>query len=182
MPVRYTVRVDPLDTFLGYWLRFVSAHFGHQLSRELGEFGVSVSEWIVLRELQRTGPRSPRLLALDLGLTESAMSRLVVRLERNMFVERSRNSGGRRRWQLSVTSVGRSVLPTLEHLAREHDTAFFGHMSGAEREQLRMVLKRTVRRYSLKPMPLDQRRTRWVAVPSAPFAAPCPCCCAAGKA
>lgn len=110
----------------------------------------------MLRELQRAGPRSPRLLALDLGMTESAMSRLVERLEAKWFIERSRVTRGKRGWQLALTSIGRSVLPTLEYLAREHDTEFFAHLSSAEREQVSTLLQKTVRRYRLKPMPLER--------------------------
>jgi DNA-binding MarR family transcriptional regulator len=153
-PLR-SVQIGRLDASLGYWLRFVDCHVGHALGRRLGKFGVTVSEWLVLRELYRIGPSSQRLLSMELGITESPIARLVDRLDAKFLVERSRVPFGRRQWQLSLTSVGRALVPTLEEVVRENDAEFFGYLTGAEREQLTAMLKRVARRHRLKPMPLE---------------------------
>src|SRR4051794_18678712 len=131
MPPLRSVPIGSLDVSLGYWLRFVDAHVGHALGRRLGKFGVTVSEWLRLRELYRIGPSSQRLLSVELGMTESPMGRLVERLDAKFLVARSRISQGRRQGQLSLTSVGRAMVPTLEQLARENDAEFFGYLTGA---------------------------------------------------
>jgi DNA-binding MarR family transcriptional regulator len=155
MPLHGDGPIGALDAYLGYWLRFVAAHVTYALRRKVEEFGVTVSEWIALRELYRVGPCSPRMLAIELGMTEGAMSRLVERLEAKHMLERSRVPRGKRQWQLSLTSVGRALVPSLEQLARDNDAEFLGSLSSAEREQLTTVLRRVARRHRLKPIPLD---------------------------
>jgi DNA-binding MarR family transcriptional regulator len=153
-PLR-SVSIGDLDASLGYWLRFVDAHVAHALGRRLGEFGVTVSEWLVLRELYRIGSSSQRLLSMELGMTESPMGRLVERLDAKYLVARSHVPHDRRKWQLSLTSVGRALVPTLEEVVRENDAEFFGYLTGAERGQLTAMLKGVARRHRLKPMPLE---------------------------
>jgi DNA-binding MarR family transcriptional regulator len=154
VPLR-SVPVGALDAYLSYWLRFVSTHVAEALGGRVEEFGVTVSEWVVLRELYRVGPCSPRMLAFELGITEGGMSRLVQRLATKYLVERSRVPNGKRQWQLCLTSVGRALVPTLEELVRENDAEYFGYLTAFEREQLTAMLKRVARRHRLKPMPLE---------------------------
>lgn len=155
MPLRGSVPIGGLDAYPGYWLRFVATHVAHALRRKVEAHGVTVSEWVVLRELYRVGPCSPRLLAVELGMTEGAMSRLVERLDTKCLVARSRVPHGKRQWQLRLTAVGRALVPSLEQLAEDNDAEFFGHFTDVEREQLTTVLKQVVRRHHLKPISLD---------------------------
>lgn len=56
------------------------------------------------------GPRSQRELAGSSGVTEQTMSRIIVRLERTGYVERSPHATDKRRHQVVLTETGRRVL------------------------------------------------------------------------
>lgn len=56
------------------------------------------------------GPRSQRELAGSSGVTEQTMSRIIARLERTGYIERSPHTGDRRRHQVVLTETGRQVL------------------------------------------------------------------------
>ncbi|MEI9903207.1 MAG: hypothetical protein WDN06_03970 [Asticcacaulis sp.] len=40
-----------LEAHLGYWMRFVSNHVSQAFARKVEAHGVTVAEWVVLREL-----------------------------------------------------------------------------------------------------------------------------------
>ncbi len=54
--------VSTLEAHLGYWLRYVSNHVSHAFALKVAAHGVSVAEWVVMRELTarpRCRARSP---------------------------------------------------------------------------------------------------------------------------
>ncbi|MEG2964613.1 MAG: MarR family transcriptional regulator, partial [Janthinobacterium sp.] len=46
-----SAHVSELEAHLGYWLRFVSNHVSHSFQKKAEANGVTVSEWVVLREM-----------------------------------------------------------------------------------------------------------------------------------
>ena len=159
MVARAKAEIGQLDIYLSHGLRLVAMHVVYGLRRRLEEFGVSVPEWLILRELYRLGASSPKALAVELGIDEGAMSRLVERLDSKFFVARSLAPHGKRHWQLQLTSVGRALVPTLEQLARENDDEFFGYLTAADREHLAAVVGQVCRRQRFRPLALDYRRS-----------------------
>ena len=75
-----------LADHLGYWLRYVSNHVSHGFARRLEGEGVTVAEWVILRELFDTGAMRPSLLAERLGLTRER-----VRQIQNVAIEKLRD-------------------------------------------------------------------------------------------
>jgi DNA-binding MarR family transcriptional regulator len=71
--------ISPLDAHLSYWVRCVSNELSHSLGRRLEHKGITLAEWVVLRELY-DGERRPSALAEKLGLTRGAISKLAGRL------------------------------------------------------------------------------------------------------
>ena len=53
--------LSSLESHLGYWLRYVSNHVSHAFSLKLAARGVTVAEWVVLRELYEARARRARL-------------------------------------------------------------------------------------------------------------------------
>ena len=80
------------------------------LDRELeAAHGISVSDFEILQQLYGSGPaRSMRMhdLAENVHLTQSALSRLVARLERDQLVERSMCADDRRSVFTTITDAG----------------------------------------------------------------------------
>ena len=97
------------------------------LDRELGaQHDLSASEFEVLQELRESEECSMRmgLLAERAHLTQSALSRLVTRLERDGLVERVSCAQDRRALFVALTDAGRerydAARPTQRRVLREH--------------------------------------------------------------
>lgn len=144
-----------LTSHLGYWLRFVSNHVSHGFARKLETKGVTVAEWVMLRELINLGDVSPSHMAVHLGMTRGAITKLADRLLIKGLVRR-RYSDEDRRWQyLTITDAGRSLVPELAAIADENDAHFFDGLSIEDRAALDRILKALVREHDLKTIPME---------------------------
>jgi DNA-binding MarR family transcriptional regulator len=147
--------VSPLEAHLGYWLRFVSNQVSHAFDLKLAERGVSVAEWVVLRQLFDCETMPPSMLAERIGMTRGAISKLVDRLEAKALVTRTASDEDRRYQALAVTAKGRALVPKLAALADQNDAAFFAHIGSAEQERLKSIMREIVRRHGLTSVPVD---------------------------
>jgi len=114
MPSRPT---SDLTSHLGYWLRHVSNHVSHAFARKLESRGVTVAEWVVMRELYGEAASAPSRLADKLSLTRGAISKLADRLVAKGLVTRASNNSDGRAHTLALTLKGRSLIPKLAALA-----------------------------------------------------------------
>jgi DNA-binding MarR family transcriptional regulator len=147
--------ISPLEAHLGYWLRFVSNQVSHSFSLKLAERGVTVAEWVVLRELYECKAMAPSALAERIGMTRGAISKLADRLEAKVLLTRAISEEDRRYQALMLTAKGRALLPKLAALADQNDVAFFGHLDAAEQEKIKHAMRGIVRRHGLRSVPVD---------------------------
>jgi DNA-binding MarR family transcriptional regulator len=147
--------VSTLEDHVGYWLRFVSNHVSHAFTKKVEAKGVTVAEWVLLREMFDEGPASPSRLADRLGMTRGAISKLVERLRLKKLVERAVLADDGRSQVVSLTSPGRRLVPVLARLADENDREFFAHLTGSERASLVETLREIVRRQGWKDVPTN---------------------------
>jgi DNA-binding MarR family transcriptional regulator len=143
-----------LESHLGYWLRFVSNHVSHAFSLRLESRDVTVAEWVVLRDLYDHAEVVPSELAVRLGMTRGAISKLADRLTGKALVTRTASGNDRRFQALALTPQGRQLVPLLSALADQNDAAFFGHLSPDERANVEDVMKGIVRRHGLRNVPV----------------------------
>ena len=146
---------SPLDAHLGYWLRYVSNHVSHSFARKVEAHGVTVAEWVILRELVHLGDISPSRMADHLGMTRGAITKLVNRLAAKGMVVRALNGDDRRGQTLRINHAGRTLVPDLAVLADENDETFFGVLSPEDRATLERILKTLVRAHDLKTIPTE---------------------------
>lgn len=146
--------VADLTSHLGYWLRLVSNHVSHAFARKLEAEGVTVAEWVLLRELYGVPSLGPSRLADTMGLTRGAISKLADRLIRKQFVVREDRADDARAHLLALTPAGRDLVPRLAAHADTNDAAFFGHLTREERAALEGLLKTIALKRGLKAMPL----------------------------
>jgi DNA-binding MarR family transcriptional regulator len=124
-------------------MRLVSNQVSHAFARKLEATGVTVAEWVVLREMSGSGATtSPSAVAELTGLSRGAVSKLIERLLRKGYVTRRDSSGDRRRQDIELTPSAVALVPRLAMLADENDEAFFGVISTGERQALRQTLIR----------------------------------------
>jgi DNA-binding MarR family transcriptional regulator len=142
-----------LESHTGFWLRFVSNHVSHSFARKLANTGVTVAEWVIVRELFETGETSPSRLAASSGLTRGAVSKLVDRLLHKDLVSRTEAGQDRRFQDVKLTAAGRALVPKLAALADRNDEEFFSHLSTKERDALVATLKKLIVANKLKKVP-----------------------------
>jgi DNA-binding MarR family transcriptional regulator len=142
-----------LESHTGYWLRFVSNHVSHSFARKLANTGVTVAEWVILRELFDAGETSPGRLAASSGLTRGAVSKLVDRLLHKNLVTRAEANEDRRFQDVKLTAAGLALVPRLAALADQTDEEFFSHLSAKEREALMTTLRKLAAANKLKEIP-----------------------------
>jgi DNA-binding MarR family transcriptional regulator len=137
-----TAEPSGLDSHLGYWLRRVSNHVSLQFSRTLAEQNVSVAEWVAVRRLYDQPGLSPSELALALGMTQGAISKVIDKLLAKRWIAAKDNQSDRRQQFLTLTAAGRKAVPQLARIADENDTHFFSELSVRERAMLHRLMKR----------------------------------------
>lgn len=149
------VPISTLEGHAGYWLRFVSNHVSHAFTRKVESKGVTVAEWVLLRELFDVRTANPSQLADKLGMTKGAVSKLVDRLCRKKLAARSSSNRDRRYQIITLTTAGKKVVPTLARLADQNDREFFGHLNPEEKTSLVNLLRDIVRQREWKELPVN---------------------------
>ncbi len=148
--------VSALEDHLGFWLRFVSNHVSARFRGLVEANGVTVSEWVALRQLyQSPEPSAPRALIDALGMTKGAVSKVLDRLERKGLAERRSDPEDGRAQGIVLTAKGRRLVPRLAALADENDAHFFGPLAPAVRRQLSDTMRELVRMHGLKQVPTE---------------------------
>ncbi|CAH0193170.1 MarR family winged helix-turn-helix transcriptional regulator [Roseomonas sp. CECT 9278] len=144
-----------LTDHLGYWLRLVSNHVSAAFARRLDGQGVTVAEWVVLRELHDVASRPPSHLADRMGMTRGAISKLADRLVAKRLASRHANPEDGRAHSLALTPEGRRLVPRLARLADANDAAIFGCLSAQERAGVEAALRKIVAAHDLTTMPTE---------------------------
>jgi len=158
MAIGRRAKTDPsrLTAHTGFWMRLVSNHVSRAFARRLEASGVTVAEWVVLREMYGGDETtSPGAVAELTGLTRGAVSRLISRLLAKDLVTRRESARDRRYQDIELTRTGVALVPQLARLADENDEEFFRVLSRSDRRTLTDLLKRTAALHHLKQMPIE---------------------------
>jgi DNA-binding MarR family transcriptional regulator len=154
-------QISPLESQLAYWLHYVGCRLFHALRLSALESGVTAAEWVVLRKLHEheTGAM-PSRLALRLGLSRGYISRLAVRLEAKGLIRREKSGLDRRALMLTLTDLGRAVLPALAGMAEKTNERYFAGAGQAAHETIERVMKWIVVRRRFRFVPPVRCRIR----------------------
>jgi len=145
-----------LTAHIGFWMRRVSNQVSHAFARKLEASGVTVAEWVVLREMYGGDETtSPSVVAELTGLTRGAVSKLISRLLEKGLVSRKESASDRRYQDIELTRNGVALVPRLARLADENDEDFFGVLSSSDRKTLTRLLKKTAALHHLTQMPIE---------------------------
>jgi DNA-binding MarR family transcriptional regulator len=147
--------VSALEAHIGFWLRFVSNHVSNRFAAKVAATGVTVAEWVILREMYGMDVTSPSVLAAQTGLTRGAVSKLVERLRAKGLLTRAEAAVDRRYQDVSLTAAGRALVPGLAALADENDQQCFAALQAAERHALLATLKKLVSANKLNKIPIE---------------------------
>jgi DNA-binding MarR family transcriptional regulator len=144
-----------LTAHLGYWLRYVSNHVSQAFARKVEAHGVTVAEWVLMRQLLDEEALAPSRLAGRMGMTRSAISKLAERLIAKSLLARSSNPADGRAHTLALTRSGRTMVPKLAALADANDAEFFDYLAPKDRAALLRTLRAIVEKHGLKSPPVD---------------------------
>src|SRR6202046_5753932 len=147
--------VSDLKKHVGFWLRFVSNHVSHAFARRLLASGVTVAEWVVMREMFDDEETSPGIVAERMGMTRGGVSKLVDRLVTKKLVTRRERSDDRRFQSIALTAAGRRLIPRLAALADRNDEEFFHPLPGSERAALIATMRKLVQAHGLQTLPIE---------------------------
>jgi DNA-binding MarR family transcriptional regulator len=147
--------VSDLKKHIGFWLRFISNHVSHAFARKLLASGVTVAEWVVLREMFYDQETSPGLVAERIGMTRGGVSKLVDRLVGKQLLTRQERSDDRRFQSIALTPTARRLIPRLAALADQNDEEFFHPLSTRERDALVATMKKLVEAHGLQTLPTE---------------------------
>lgn len=86
------------------------------LNRALKTYGLSCSDWLILRRLLRDGPTFAFRIAAATGLHKSAISRSLILLQHLQLVRRQQDFVDLCASQVHLTEVGRRTAEELEEL------------------------------------------------------------------
>ena len=146
--------IGEIDSYLGYWLRFVSNQVTSVFQQKLSEKGVTVAEWVALRFLYTYAPCSQSKLSEEMGIDKGSISRITDRLEKMGMLKRMAGED-RRAFSIHLTPAGSKLVPELAKIADENDAFFFKHLTKKEVELMSHILKDVVTRHGFKAKPLD---------------------------
>jgi DNA-binding MarR family transcriptional regulator len=105
----------------------------------------------LLRVIAQEPGQSQQAVAARLGTPPSRLVALVDGLEQRGLVERRRNAGDRRNYELHLTGAGRAALRRLGEVGAEHETAITAPLSRAERTELDRLLSKLAAAHGLTP-------------------------------
>lgn len=144
-----------LTAHIGYWLRYVSNHVSQAFARKVEAHGVTVAEWVLMRQLLDETALAPSRLADRMGMTRGAISKLADRLIAKSMLVRAADPKDGRAQTLALTPTGRALVPKLAALADANDAEFFAHLAPEDRAALFRILGEIVEKRGLKSLPVD---------------------------
>lgn len=150
-----TKPLGALDDHLGFWIRFVSNHVSGRFERLMTEHGVTVTEWVALRTLYNKTQTTHAELIEALGMTKSAASKVVTRLEAKGLATRISAAHSAREQLIVLTPQGRELLPVLAACADENEQFFFGHLDLGSRQALQQAMIDLTKYHHLTQLPVD---------------------------
>lgn len=127
---------------LGYILSRVRKTYIGEVEKELAPYDISSSQWAVILNIADGRGGTAAELCKNMRYDPGAMTRMLDRLERKGFLQRTRVPGDRRTVQLELTASGKALRPKIAAaLARVLNRLLTG-FSKSEVRQLQDLLNR----------------------------------------
>ena len=147
--------VAPLEIHLGYWLRLVSNEVSGAFARALQERHISVAEWVALSRIAALAELTPARLATAMSMTRGAVTKVLDKLEAKKLVSRTASRLDNRVQLLSLTGLGKRILPGLTAIADGNDRHFFAVLSQDEQAALRNLLRKLAETHRIARIPVE---------------------------
>ena len=129
---------------LRLWIALARAYatFSRAVAGKVSDYGLTVPQFGVLEALYHLGPLSLGDLADKLLVTGGNVTYVMDRLEEHGWVLRERSGEDRRVVRAKLTPAGREVIAEVFPGHAEFVRDLTAHLSAAEQDELRSLLKR----------------------------------------
>jgi DNA-binding MarR family transcriptional regulator len=120
--------------------------FARRLAQEewVAQAGLRAPAYGVLLTIERLGPVSQKQISDQMGLDPSDLVGVIDILEREGFLTRARDPQDRRRYSLTLTSLGRKRLRRFSTIAAEVEEELLAPLDDDERQTFRLLVHRVL--------------------------------------
>lgn len=145
-----------LEDYLLFLLAAASASASAGFHAIVRDHGLRVPEWRALACLHdKDGQMITRLAALAL-MEQSAMTRVIERMEERSLVERRGDMRDRRRVRVFLAPKGQAVVHALVQQAREHEAQVMALLPAGERNRIKASLMRLIQALPNNPLLINE--------------------------
>lgn len=145
-----------LKDHIGFWMRLVSNHVSSNFALKLSAYDISVSEWVILREIFESPHPLPVLhLANAIGFTKGAVSKITAKLEEKELLRREADNDDGRAQKLAITLKGKKLIPLLAKEADRNDEETFAVLSVTKQRTLKALLREIAEQNNLDVYPVN---------------------------
>lgn len=137
-----------LDTSVGFLLKQVSHAMHTQFERRLSEYGVTASQWVVLSIVKEGRATSPVEISKLIQIDNTAVTRLIDRLEKKGLVERANHPDDRRSVTVKLSVEGEQLYSKLVECSKATNKEFLRGVSKEEHAVLLSLLQRLAQNIS----------------------------------
>jgi DNA-binding MarR family transcriptional regulator len=133
-----------LRTGIGKLLRRAHRSYSRRLQDELAAHGVSLAQYLHLRELWELNGITQNELSQKVGIEKASSTAVLDALEKNALIFRVRNAQDRRKVNVYLTPAGTKIRDVLSPAARGVATQAVSHLTAAEQDVLFSALSRMI--------------------------------------
>ncbi|HIQ90349.1 MULTISPECIES: MarR family winged helix-turn-helix transcriptional regulator [Staphylococcus] len=110
------------------------------------DMNVNISQILALSKLKEKGPQKPSSLALSLGYTSGAITKLTNKLVKEGYIVREQQENDRRVILITITDQGLDVLEEAQKQGRNMRNEVYSVLNTEEVEQLLRIQKKLFER------------------------------------
>jgi DNA-binding MarR family transcriptional regulator len=131
---------DPLERWLGYRLRRISAAAMADVGPMLAREGFTASLAAVLLMIEANPGRTQAQIGRALAIKRANIAPMIARLERDTLIVKESIDG--RSFGLNITANGKKVAKKLAAVFSAHDDDLFGCLTNTEHTQLKALMEK----------------------------------------
>ncbi len=151
MECKYPMRPREPVRFVDDYLSYLLGRAGHAVyvdfHHSVRAAGFSALEWRVLAQLAGSPGLTIGELARQVIAQQPTVTKLVQRMEKSGWVERTSDPRDARRTLVAETRKGRAVVDGLLRAAKRHEAQILAPYAAAEVRALKKILRALVQRY-----------------------------------
>lgn len=160
--VTYVVDVPMKSDFLlnnsfAFWIHRLNHILQEQFNQRLKRYDVSWPQWMVLNVLHTDSTITPAVIASQLGIDRSGVTRLLDRLEKKQYLTREHDKLDRRSVNLLLTAKGKSLIDEMNDIAKQHQDDFLKDLHSSERLAYKKVMQKMLKTSGIDSGALWQR-------------------------